>query len=43
MKSIVLNYYENYKKGELAVAVHSIEKYSRKELTERLANLLNSM
>lgn len=43
MKSIVLDYYENYKKGELAVAVHSIEKYSRKELTERLANLLNSM
>ncbi len=43
MKSIVLNLYEQYKKGKLSVSTQSIEKYSRKELTKQLSNLLNNI
>lgn len=43
MKSIVLEYYNQYKKGKLEVDSHSIEKYSRRELTRQLADLLNNL
>lgn len=43
MKSIVLEYYNQYKKGKLEVDSHSVEKYSRRELTRQLADLLNNL
>lgn len=43
MKLIVQEYFEMYKKGNLAVDSHSIEKYSRRDLTRQLADLLNQL
>lgn len=43
MKRIILEFYDEYKKGKLSVSAKSIEKYSRKELTRQLAILLNKL
>lgn len=43
MKSIILDYYNQYRKGNLEVDSHCIEKYSRRELTRQLSVLLNEL
>lgn len=42
-KLIVLEYYEQFKKGLLKAASHDIERYSRKKLTGDLVKILNEM
>ena len=43
LKSQILTYYEAYKKQQLQVFPVGLQKYSRKALTERLANLVHAM
>lgn len=42
-KKVILDYYKLYKSNSLSVQTESVEKYSRKSLTEQLAILLNSL
>lgn len=42
LKRNILEYYESYKNGNLVCESKGVEKYSRKELTVRLATLLES-
>lgn len=43
LKMNVLEYYSSYKEGRLAAGSSNIEQYSRKELTRKLAEVLNSL
>jgi glycosyltransferase involved in cell wall biosynthesis len=43
LRKNILEYYEKYKKGALACESTGIEKYSRKELTKKLALLLEKL
>lgn len=43
MKEIVWNYYLQFKEGNISVSTKSIEKYSRKELTKQLVEILNKI
>jgi glycosyltransferase involved in cell wall biosynthesis len=43
LKKIIINYYEKYKTGSLKVESRQIEKYSRKELTQKLSVLLDQI
>ena len=43
LKQHILAYYQLYKSGELNITTTGIEKYSRKNLTKILANLLNEL
>lgn len=43
MKETILQYYEQYKNHSLTVPTDSVEKFSRKNLTHDLANLLDSI
>ncbi|MGC3977731.1 MAG: glycosyl transferase family 1 [Paludibacteraceae bacterium] len=44
LKNTILEYYHRYKHGSLSVVgSNSVEKYSRKELTKQLAELLNEI
>ena len=40
---VVLEYYSQYKNGELSVSTKSIEKFSRRELTKQLSEVLNQL
>jgi hypothetical protein len=40
-KKVILDYYKLYKSNSLIIKTESVEKYSRKSLTEQLAILLN--
>jgi len=41
-KKVILNYYKKYKEGSLNIDSTSFEKYSRKNLTSQLVNILES-
>ena len=41
LKNNILALYHNYKKGKLQISTGDVSKYSRKNLTEELVNLLN--
>ena len=43
MKETIVQYYEQYKNHSLTVPTDSVEKFSRKNLTHDLANLLDSL
>ena len=43
MKETILQFYEQYKRNSLAATAHSIENFSRKNLTHDLAKLLDSL
>ncbi len=43
MKSALLHYYEQYKSGTIAEKAKDIEAYSRKQLTAKLASLLDDL
>lgn len=43
MKEIIMNYYSQFKKGNIAVSTNSIDKYSRKELTKQLSKILETL
>ncbi len=43
MKEMVLNYYTQFKNGNISVSTNNIEKYSRKELTRQLVEILNKI
>ena len=40
LKNLLLNWFEEYRKGQLNVNVNGIEKYSRRELTRKLAEYI---
>ena len=42
-KRILTNFYQLYKKGRMIVNSKGIEKYSRRNLTEKLSKIMNSM
>jgi hypothetical protein len=43
MQSNILLMYEEFRKGKLTVTSQEIDKYSRKELTKKLASVLDSI
>lgn len=43
LKQNILNYFEQYKSGKLSVNSQQIERYSRKELTKQLSEVLNAI
>ena len=43
IKKIILEYYEKYKSGINKVSVKGIEKYSRKNLTKELSQLIERL
>ena len=43
MKKIILDFYNQYKNNQLVVEPKGIEHYSRKELTRKLVNVLESI
>ncbi len=43
MTELILDFYEKFKAGNLAVTSNSIEKYFRKSLTQHLTEILNSL
>lgn len=43
LKLIILDWYKQYKKSKLTVSPVNIERYHRKNLTKKLANLLNEL
>lgn len=43
IRKVILEYYQQYKNGKLSITSNSIEKYSRKELTKQLSDILNSL
>lgn len=42
-KKVISNYYELYKKNQLTFKTNNVEKYSRKNLTKNLSDLLNQL
>jgi len=43
MRQVISKYYDAYKKGQLTVEGNQIEKYSRKNLTRHVTEILNEM
>jgi len=43
VKSTILKYYDDFKNKRLEIVPKDIRKYSRKELTHKMANLINSL
>jgi len=43
LKNLLMNYYASFKKGSLKIDSENISKYSRKELTRKMANLLHQL
>lgn len=43
LKKIILDFYNQFKKGELIVNASGIEQYSRKNLTRKLSEILNNL
>lgn len=42
-KKAIVQYYELYKKNQLTLEINSVERYSRKNLTKNLSDLLNQL
>ena len=43
LKSLILEYYNNYRQGGLNIDAKNINKYSRKSLTERMTELFTKL